>query len=70
MKDDTDFAVSILKTTFGTNQYTFADDVLRGHIKIEADQRVTFWNISKEEELYLSYLATQAQLQRQESMRG
>lgn len=57
MNDDTDFALDIIKQTFGTDDYIFADQVLRFHAKVDAEQRITFWGISDQEKDYLKHLA-------------
>jgi hypothetical protein len=57
MNDDTDFALEVMKKSFGTKKYIVVNSILRPHIKIDKDQVVTFWGISDRKKEYLSQLA-------------
>jgi hypothetical protein len=57
MSDDTAFAIQIMKETFGTPQFIFANDVLRYYMKVDKGQVVTFWDIPDKQKQYLKKLA-------------
>lgn len=57
LQNDTEFAIDIMKKTFGTDQYVFVDQILRAHIAVDSEQHVTFWGLTDKEKEYLQWLA-------------